>query len=128
MELLVLRVNKDMTTEECINHSKALEKHLGVQVLILDKKVVDYDVLNIEKYDGVWIDLDLKPYHYDEQDITTRLTSVPMEDLKTFYSGCNCKESKNDLPKDTTYTPTSSNKTDELFDKIEKILFKQFDK
>ena len=102
MELLVLRVNKDMTTEECINHSKALEKHLGVQVLILDKKVVDYDVLNIEKDDRVW--------------------------FETIYSGCNCKESKNDLPKDATYTPTSSNKADELFDKIEKILFKQFDK
>ena len=126
MELLVLRVNKDMTTEECINHSKALEKPLGVQVLILDKKVVDYDVLNIEENGRVWFET--KPYHYDEQDTTTKSTSVPIEDLKTSYSGCNCKESKNDLPKDATYTPTSSNKTDELFDKLEKILFKQFDK
>ena len=127
MELLVLRVNKDMTTEECIEYSKALEKHLGVQVLILDKKVVDYDVLSIKEiYDRIWIET--IPSHYDEQDITTKLTSVPMEDLKASYSGCNCKEGKDSFPKDATHTPTSSNKADELFDRIEKILFKQFDK
>lgn len=49
-KLLVISVNKDMTTDECIEHAKKIEEHLEgeYRVLILDNKVDEHEVINIE--------------------------------------------------------------------------------
>ena len=37
--MIIIKVNKDLTTDECIEHSKKLEAYLKEKVLILDEKV-----------------------------------------------------------------------------------------
>ncbi len=53
MTLLVIKLNKEMTTEECITHSKKIKKELGYDVLFLDSKVESFQVAEIDDLDFV---------------------------------------------------------------------------
>ena len=40
--MLVMKVNKELTTDECIAYAKKLSEYLGEKVVILDNKVTEF--------------------------------------------------------------------------------------
>ena len=40
--MLIMKINKELGTKECIEHADMLSKHLGEKVVILDSKVKEF--------------------------------------------------------------------------------------
>lgn len=47
--MLVMKVDKELSTKECIEYAEQLSKHLGEKVVILDKKVISFERLEEPK-------------------------------------------------------------------------------
>jgi hypothetical protein len=48
--MLVMKVNKDLSTKECIEYGKQLSEHLGEKVVVLDNKVKEFYRLDEPSY------------------------------------------------------------------------------
>jgi len=46
-KLIIIKVDKEMTTDECIEHARKLSKQLKMKVLVIDNKVLGVDLINI---------------------------------------------------------------------------------
>ena len=44
--MIVIKVDKEMTTDECLEHANKLSMFYGERVIVLDKKVIDIDFIN----------------------------------------------------------------------------------
>jgi len=47
--MLVMKIDKELSTKECIEYAEQLSAHLGEKVVILDNKVKDFYRLDEEK-------------------------------------------------------------------------------
>lgn len=64
--MLVIKINKELSTEECIKYGKQLSEHLGEKVVILDNKVKEF-------------------YRLDEQKIFIRELPYPKYPYQPYY-------------------------------------------
>ena len=56
--MLVMKVDKELSTKECIEYAEQLSKHLDEKVVILDKKVISFERLKEERF---FIPIDTRP-------------------------------------------------------------------
>lgn len=56
--MLVMKIDKELSTKECIEYGKQLSEHIGEKVIILDKKVLSFERLDKQK---IFIPIDSTP-------------------------------------------------------------------